>query len=177
MSPLCTSVATPRACFLLPSGESSHVSRPSCVAKLHSVCPRCVGAVWREKTQMLASKTIEEVRRLVELDSRPFTLNSHYLDHVRAKILAHLKDKRSPQSSDEATAMPAIATTTTNTAAGGAMKDALAQLAALGFSGLTEADLKKLRPVDPYETELEVMAEMRAYFQIAYKVIKHVPKR
>ncbi len=47
---------------------------------------------------------------------------------------------------------------------------ALAALAALGFSGLTAEDLEKLHPVDEYETELKVMAEVRGYFQVSYKV-------
>ena len=50
------------------------------------------------------------------------------------------------------------------------MNVALSSLAALGYNGLYEADLKKLRPVDTHETELELMAETRAYYQIAYKV-------
>lgn len=45
----------------------------------------------------------------------------------------------------------------------------LAGLARLGFTGLSAADLSKLRPVDDFEEELEVMAEVRAYFKVAYK--------
>ena len=50
------------------------------------------------------------------------------------------------------------------------MKETLANLAKLGYAGLTEVDLGKLNPPDLYEEELEVMAEVRAYFQVAYKV-------
>ncbi|PBK78915.1 hypothetical protein ARMSODRAFT_947905 [Armillaria solidipes] len=53
---------------------------------------------------------------------------------------------------------------------------ALAALAALGFTGLTAEDLEKLHPVDEYETELKVMAEVRGYFQVSYKrIIDYVP--
>lgn len=48
-------------------------------------------------------------------------------------------------------------------------KLALSSLAALGIH-VTVADLGKLHPPDIYEEELEVMAEVRAYFQVAYKV-------
>ncbi|KAI0084205.1 P-loop containing nucleoside triphosphate hydrolase protein [Irpex rosettiformis] len=52
---------------------------------------------------------------------------------------------------------------------------ALSALAALGYH-VTAADLGKLNPPDIYESELELMAEVRAYFQIAYKrVIDYVP--
>lgn len=48
--------------------------------------------------------------------------------------------------------------------------DALSALAKLGYVGLTVDDLGKLNPPDEYEEELHVMAEVRAYFQVAYKV-------
>lgn len=48
--------------------------------------------------------------------------------------------------------------------------NALAALAALGYHGVKADDLKRLRSPDPHEIEIEVMAEVRAYFQIAYKV-------
>lgn len=50
---------------------------------------------------------------------------------------------------------------------------ALAMLAELGYVGLTAEDLGKLNPPDEYETELEVMAEVRGYFQVTYKVRRH----
>ncbi len=48
--------------------------------------------------------------------------------------------------------------------------DTLANLTKLGYTGLSEVDLGKLNPPDIYEEELQVMAEVRAYFQVAYKV-------
>lgn len=56
------------------------------------------------------------------------------------------------------------------------LKSVLAQLATLGYTGVTADDLDKLNKVDEYETELNVMAEVRGYFQIAYKrIIDNVP--
>lgn len=46
----------------------------------------------------------------------------------------------------------------------------LAMLAARGFVGLTLEDLGRLNPPDEYEMELQMMAEVRGYFQISYKV-------
>ena len=48
---------------------------------------------------------------------------------------------------------------------------AFAELAKLGLQGLKTEDLAKLRPVDDYEEELIVMAETRAFWQLAYKVL------
>ncbi|KAI1791428.1 P-loop containing nucleoside triphosphate hydrolase protein [Ganoderma leucocontextum] len=56
------------------------------------------------------------------------------------------------------------------------IRETLANLAKLGYSGLTEVDFGMLNPPDVYEDELEVMAEVRAYFQVAYKrVIDYIP--
>ncbi|KAI0743151.1 P-loop containing nucleoside triphosphate hydrolase protein [Daedaleopsis nitida] len=56
------------------------------------------------------------------------------------------------------------------------LKQTLANLANLGYMGLHAEDLGKLNPADIYEDELEVMAEVRAYFQVAYKrVIDYIP--
>ena len=47
---------------------------------------------------------------------------------------------------------------------------ALAMLVEIGYSGITEDDLGRLNPTDEFETELLVMAQIRGYFQVAYKV-------
>ncbi|KAJ7766565.1 P-loop containing nucleoside triphosphate hydrolase protein [Mycena maculata] len=53
---------------------------------------------------------------------------------------------------------------------------ALALLAQLGYTGLTEEDLAKLRGGDEYETEISLMSGVRAYFQVSYKrVIDNIP--
>jgi hypothetical protein len=50
------------------------------------------------------------------------------------------------------------------------VKEAIQKLRALGFDVKNAADLERLRPSDEYEQELIVAAEVRAYFQVAYKV-------
>lgn len=54
-------------------------------------------------------------------------------------------------------------------------QEALAALAKLGYN-VTAADLGKLNPPDIFEEELQVMAEVRAYFHVSYKrVIDYIP--
>ena len=48
-------------------------------------------------------------------------------------------------------------------------RKALSALAALGYN-VTAADFGKLVPPDLYEQEMDIMAEVRAYFYVAYKV-------
>lgn len=50
------------------------------------------------------------------------------------------------------------------------VNDVLAGLTRIGYVGKKEEDLAKLNDADPYEQELIVMAEVSAYFRIAYKV-------
>lgn len=40
----------------------------------------------------------------------------------------------------------------------------------LGYRGLKNTDLARLHPPDQFEGELHVMADVRAYFQVAFKV-------
>ncbi|KAG5636061.1 hypothetical protein H0H81_009232 [Sphagnurus paluster] len=49
------------------------------------------------------------------------------------------------------------------------VNQALAALSALGYHGLRAEDLARLHMPDEYESELQIMAEVRGYFQIAYK--------
>ncbi|KIJ68778.1 hypothetical protein HYDPIDRAFT_107023 [Hydnomerulius pinastri MD-312] len=56
-----------------------------------------------------------------------------------------------------------------------ALRTVLANLAKLGHT-VTEEDLVKLLPSEEYEDELHVMAEVRGYFQVAYKrMIDNIP--
>lgn len=48
-------------------------------------------------------------------------------------------------------------------------RQALSALAALGYNA-TPADFGKLISPDLYEREMDIMAEVRAYFHVAYKV-------
>lgn len=40
----------------------------------------------------------------------------------------------------------------------------------MGYPGLDVNDLARLHPTDGFEDELAVMADVRAYFQVSYKV-------
>ncbi|KAF7360121.1 hypothetical protein MVEN_00740500 [Mycena venus] len=56
------------------------------------------------------------------------------------------------------------------------INNVLAQLAELGYPGVTPEDFGKLRQVDQFETEITVMSEVRGYFQCAFKrVIDNIP--
>ena len=50
------------------------------------------------------------------------------------------------------------------------VQQALGTLAQLGYEGLKAEDLGRLIQADPFEEELNVMADVMAYFHVAYKV-------
>ncbi|KAF8839211.1 hypothetical protein BDN67DRAFT_906014, partial [Paxillus ammoniavirescens] len=53
---------------------------------------------------------------------------------------------------------------------------ALEYLSQAGYGALSVEDLARLLPPDAFEDELIVMADVRAYFHVAYKrIIDHVP--
>ncbi|KAJ7742281.1 P-loop containing nucleoside triphosphate hydrolase protein [Mycena metata] len=64
----------------------------------------------------------------------------------------------------------------TSSAQASQVDTALALLAQLGYTGLTEDDLGKLRGGDEYETEIMLMSGVRAYFQAStFRVIDNIP--
>lgn len=64
---------------------------------------------------------------------------------------------------------PAVPSMSTPTRDSTAIGEALAALAKIGVH-MSEEDLENLHPPDEYEDELELMAEVRAYFDVSYKV-------
>ena len=113
-----------------------------------------------------------------------FTQNDHYLDSSRGKWLAYYnltyenqdryhQDRRersfSPASEfvDE---RPAIFMSERAVRADPPGVRALKALAELGYSDLTQADFVRLHPPNQFQEELEMMADVRAYFQVSYKV-------
>ncbi|KAI0087492.1 P-loop containing nucleoside triphosphate hydrolase protein [Irpex rosettiformis] len=78
----------------------------------------------------------------------------------------------SPESTSSRSA-PALLTDDARTEE---LKNVIEGLKRLGYAGVRPEDLQKLSPSDEYEEELALMAEVRAYFKVAYKrIIDYVP--
>ncbi|TDL21013.1 hypothetical protein BD410DRAFT_790079 [Rickenella mellea] len=126
-----------------------------------------------------------------------YTQNHHYLDSVRDKWLSKYRERRKnpippppppvpvPAPSPAARRPAAFDHRLYPSSVGVAahmeeevspLDEALSALARLGYRGLTETDLTRLSPPDSFEEELIVMADVRAYFQVAYKrIIDNLP--
>ncbi|THH15705.1 hypothetical protein EUX98_g9424 [Antrodiella citrinella] len=119
-------------------------------------------------------ETMDRILWLLELEKNPRTLNGHYYSDYKDKFLAHYRGIRHAnvngglmQDLKSYNAKKAIISPvqdfTSHT------RDALASLADMGIQGLKAPDLAKLLPPDRYEPALNIMASVRAYFQVAYK--------
>ena len=114
--------------------------------------------------------------KFAEMEEIPFTLNEHYLKDVKQKVLARFQEIRHPgqtgQGDDVSSAgsdgemEPDISDE---------MKDAMAAFEerfgwSVVLAGTREPKQAEKPAADPYQEELELMAFIRAYWQIAYKV-------
>lgn len=119
------------------------------------------------------------VKTILELEKNPlFTQNTHYLDSCRQKWLTHYTEVRlRPWRYEIRSAGPEIEDDSPVFSSGRTVegyptpKDrALSALAEIGYKNLSGADLIRLAPPDRFSEELIVMADVRAYFQVSYKV-------
>ncbi len=113
-------------------------------------------------------KTTEKVVWLHSLEDLPFTLNNHYLSDYARKFLSRYTGHRqrhlhghvaqlerykppSPQSEEPSSNHQ--------------IKAVLTNLVALGFPAPKPVDLYRVLPPDEMEIALDIMANVRAYFQ------------
>ncbi|KAG5642230.1 hypothetical protein DXG03_003375 [Asterophora parasitica] len=116
----------------------------------------------------------ERIDWLMKLENQPFSLNTHYLSDYKDKFLAHYRSAREKDRNPRlmtaieeyepsATAGPYFTTPLTGVA------KVLSGLVELGYSSINAEALAKLIEPDRMEPALVIMADVRAYFQVAYK--------
>ncbi|KAH8117944.1 P-loop containing nucleoside triphosphate hydrolase protein [Phellopilus nigrolimitatus] len=137
-----------------------HTAFKDCLEGL--VCKNFQRNIVEKELEKAKERTIERLLWMIELENPPFTQNEHYFVDYKEKYLAQYREQRGGKSAQpDATVV----------------NEALAKLTELGFSGVTALDLQKLHGPDKYEQELILMAEVRAYFRVAYKrIIDNIPR-
>ncbi|KAF8504672.1 P-loop containing nucleoside triphosphate hydrolase protein [Russula emetica] len=119
--------------------------------------------------QRSADLAEQRITFLLEEEQEPFTMNEHYFMDYRSKFLGHYKGMRQKAESSfidklQSEENKQLVSRVTST------------LAALGLSNVDSSTLPRLLPPDPMESAIEIMAEVRAYFQVAYKrFVDNVP--
>ncbi|KIO03399.1 hypothetical protein M404DRAFT_145645 [Pisolithus tinctorius Marx 270] len=112
----------------------------------------------QDHLDQVAARTKDRIEWLVKLENDPQTLNTDYYLHYRDKFAGYYRSCR--HSDDLPTKLWANNNPEVNRV--------MAGLAQLGISTRVDA-LPKLLPSDPMQTGLDIMASVRAYFQVSYK--------
>jgi hypothetical protein len=122
----------------------------------------------------------ESLLHLLKLNDGPFfTQNTHYYESARRKWLGHyqyirrfhwryyIKNKNNTEDECLVSRAPSRACSVLEDTPEDRAFQALSEM---GYSHLRKEDLARLHPPDEFYEELTVMADVRAYFQVAYKV-------
>ncbi|KAK0499139.1 P-loop containing nucleoside triphosphate hydrolase protein [Armillaria luteobubalina] len=117
----------------------------------------------QEHLKKQLEQTEARIDWLVKLEARPYTLNTHYLSDYTEKFLAYYKGARGKQKHGDLAACLETAPDYDT------VDEILSGLSAIGIHGVEGPDLAKLLPMDHMEAPLKIMADVRAYFQVAYK--------
>jgi len=136
-----------------------------------------VTAIARKRIQNRFLATIEKINSLCASEETPYTQNEHYFFSFRSKLLGRYKAiyRQSRGQQGVVTLLRAYNPPHNNNSH---VANALSYLANLGISGIVAEDLAKLLPDDEMAPALEIMAEVRAYFQVAFKRFgDNIPKQ
>ncbi|EJC99594.1 uncharacterized protein FOMMEDRAFT_148530 [Fomitiporia mediterranea MF3/22] len=122
-----------------------------------------VRSIVEDELERTKAITLARIDWLLELEEDPFTLNEHYLSSCRDKYLKQYYEQRQAEKGNSSADSEQI-------------QSILAGLARIGKHCRAE-DLARLNGPDEYEQELEMMAEVTAYFRVAYKrIIDNLPR-
>lgn len=115
----------------------------------------------------------EKIEWLVDLEDKAFSLNTHYLADYKSKFLAYYRGARCKNNHTDIMTTIKAYTPPPQTPFGGPKQNpplygvskVLSGLAEMGFTEVHATDIAKLFVTDSMEPALEIMADVRAYFQ------------
>jgi hypothetical protein len=115
----------------------------------------------KDHIEKCADAAARHIDSLLEEEKEPFTMNEHYFGEYRSKFLAYYKEARLKAKSQ-------FIRNLENRDDGDMMAAMSETLCSLTRMGLDQADaslLANLLPPDPMDPAIEIMADVRAYFQ------------
>ncbi|KAL4248958.1 hypothetical protein ABKN59_007409 [Abortiporus biennis] len=130
--------------------------------------------------KLRSEQASERLIWLLQLEMQLATLNTHYFKDYRDKFLSYYRACRWDRGGSNSLISELQNYSPPSGYHPNQFNDctskALSGLAGIGISGIEPTDLAKLLPADEYEPALHIMAEVRAYFQVAYKrFVDNVP--
>ncbi|VDC05683.1 unnamed protein product [Peniophora sp. CBMAI 1063] len=134
-----------------------------------------ISSIVFEHLRERAADTQAWLSRLQIMERNPFTRNDHYFADYREKFLTHYKAVRRQDSNDFIARLDR-GESDVDEGFRETLNSAMASIHSLGFHEFAPANLPRLLPPDSCEAAIEIMADVRAYFQVAYKrYIDNVP--
>ncbi|KAF9220694.1 hypothetical protein BS17DRAFT_739183 [Gyrodon lividus] len=148
-----------------------------------------ISGLIRGDVEEYKSQAHNAIKKTLELEFKPnYTQNTHYFESLRLKWLNTYKLGRR-NDYQFLHPIPSEGNVTVvreskqrrghsilHAVCSDALIDALHYLSLAGYKELSVGDLTRLLPPDPFEDELIVMADVRAYFHVAYKrIIDYIP--
>jgi hypothetical protein len=106
--------------------------------------------------------TLKHIEWFLQAEQDVFTLNEHYFSDYKGKFLAYYRGAR---RWGENSSFMHMLQTTNGHAANTPISRIINAYHELGINGVSAADLPKILEADPDEPALEIMADVRAYFQ------------
>ncbi|KAI0628425.1 P-loop containing nucleoside triphosphate hydrolase protein [Trametes polyzona] len=135
---------------------------PALQARVHSIVASVISSS--------ADVTLQRLKWFSYLESRPRTLSNFLYSEYQHKFYDHFKASRPKGDVPRATFASRLEEySDPNSDMYRYMTKVLNGLTEIGLPGQNPADLASLLPPDPYDAAIEIMAGVRAYFQIAYK--------
>ncbi|KAI1783496.1 P-loop containing nucleoside triphosphate hydrolase protein [Ganoderma leucocontextum] len=120
-----------------------------------------------------ANGTLKRLRWLLELESRPRTLNEGSYFEYASAFWAHYKGWRpttlSSGDGDPRTTFTGRLDDPSQHDFHKGLKEVMGGLAKMAIHGVKQGDVANLLEGDRYDTALEIMGSVRAYFQVAHK--------
>ncbi|KAI9441570.1 P-loop containing nucleoside triphosphate hydrolase protein [Lactarius indigo] len=132
----------------------------------HGHLKQGVRNIMQSHIQKCADTAAQQIGFLLADEHEPFALNVHYYTEYRSKFFAHYRRDRLMSTSrvirnlDPDSCTPSMKI---------ALDGAISSLAKLGLHSVDASSLAALLPPDPMGTAIGIMADVRAYFQVAYK--------
>ena len=118
-------------------------------------------SITQTHVQKCADAAAHHIDLLLEDENEPFTMNTHYYAEYRSKFLNHYKSDRSRSKSSFIRNLE----DNNNSGITDAINETISSLARLGLHSVDASSLATLLPPDPMEPAIEIMANVRAYFQ------------
>ncbi|KAI9465219.1 P-loop containing nucleoside triphosphate hydrolase protein [Lactarius psammicola] len=131
----------------------------------HGHLKQGVRNIMQSHIQRCADAATQHIDSLLKDENEPFTLNARYYAEYRARFLSYYKTGRLRSKSSVIRNLE----DGTNPGMRIALNEAIAALAKLGLRSVEASSLAALLPPDPMEPAIGIMADVRAYFQVAYK--------